>query len=143
MSTNIGTTLSIATGAPATEDATGYNALTWVKIVGVLTVPQIGDTQGDVTSSLLETGRVKHSNGEKTIGNLTITVKDESPDAGMTAVIAAAGAGTTHSFKAAYANGTTKQFYGLVANYQVNEASTSTEAGAQFEIRPNSALLTT
>jgi hypothetical protein len=137
MTTNVGTTLSIATGKPTAEDASSYGALSFVVIEGVLTIPPIGDTAEPNKSSLLKTGRTLNDMGARTLGDLSITFEEVSPDAGMDDVRACVN-DTDYSFKVAYPDGKTKYFYGKVDNIQENEASTSTKRGGSFMIFPNS-----
>lgn len=53
---NIGKTLYVAAALPATNDAEGFEALTWVKVNGVVQGPQFGITHANIDVPDLETG---------------------------------------------------------------------------------------
>lgn len=138
MATNIGTVLAVVAAKPATQSKSGFSALSFIDIEGTLSVPILGMTQASITSNLLKSGLTQHSHGTRTIGEKTIPFKEVSPDAGMTIVRANAGAEQECSFKITYASGRIGYFFGLIADLQENEATTETEAGGTFVIRPNS-----
>lgn len=52
----IGKTIFLAMAAPATNDAQGFAALTWVKVNGVQTLPQLGVSHSNIDVSDLQTG---------------------------------------------------------------------------------------
>lgn len=137
MTTNVGTTLAIATGKPSAEDASSYGALSFDTCEGVLTIPPIGDTGSPAKSSLLKTGRVLNDMGERTLGDLNITFEEVSPDAGMDAVRAAS-TDTDYSFRVTYNSGRIRYFYGKIDNLQENEATANSKAGGSFTIFVNS-----
>lgn len=141
MGTNIGAELSIATGLPATFDQIGYEALTWEPLVGTLNIPAIGDSRSPIKSTLLKTGRTKNSLGSATLGDLTVTFREEATDDGLDDVRAANVTDTDYSFRVSYPNASTRTiyFYGKVTDLKENEATADSEAGGSFMILTNSA----
>lgn len=137
MTTNVGTTLAIATGTPTAEDASSYGVLSFVTIEGVLTIPPIGDTASPSKSDLLKTGRTLNDMGARTLGDLSIGFETVSPDAGMDDVRATT-KDTNYSFKVSYPDGKTKYFYGKVDSIQENEANAGSKRGGTFMIFTNS-----
>ena len=53
---NIGKTLYISAALPATNDDTGFEALTWTKVNGVQSLPQLGVSGANIDVPDLQTG---------------------------------------------------------------------------------------
>jgi hypothetical protein len=83
---HIGKTLWIATAAPATETAAGFAALTWVKVNGVQTLPQIGLTHNNIDVPDLETGIVRGVKGAQVGNDSTATFRMVAADTGQTSI---------------------------------------------------------
>lgn len=136
--TSIGGTLHVVAAEPATENAAGYEALTFVEIGEVVSIGAIGDTSEDVTVTKLKDGRTEHFNGAKDGGSVPVTCVRETGDAGQAIVESGANTNTTHSFKIVDPDGTAFYFYGRLANVQTPERTASTYEGLTFEMRRNS-----
>jgi hypothetical protein len=52
----IGKSLYVSAGLPATNDAAGFQALTWTKVNGLQTLPQVGVSHAAIDVPDLETG---------------------------------------------------------------------------------------
>lgn len=63
---HIGKTLWIAMAHPATHDAAGFAALSWVKVNGVQTLPQLGISHNNIDVPDLESGEVMGLKGAAT-----------------------------------------------------------------------------
>ena len=133
--TFIGSTLSVYAGTPATEDQTGYEALTWVEVGNVVSIGGLGDTSEDVTFDLLKTGRRSHVSGVKDVGEVPVTIEYNRSDAGLTILEAANNGNTTHSFRVTDSDGDDYYFQGLVANMTDNERTASQYKGINFVMR--------
>jgi hypothetical protein len=68
----IGSKVSLVAGLPATFNATGYAALTFVEIKGIVDVGEIGDQQNDIVIDTL-IGRVEHVNGSSDLGEIAVS----------------------------------------------------------------------
>lgn len=136
---SLGTKFKIATGKPATEDQTGYGALTWNTVTGVASLPQRGDTVEDVNEAALADGRVEHFVGAKDGGTLEIPIKFVESDAGQAALESAAGTNTTYSFQEVDADSVATFYYGRVMSLQRREATPSSFKGYVLMIAVNSA----
>ena len=86
---DIGGKMSIASGKPATLDATGFAALSYTQIKGVLNIPENGDTAEDVSEPTLEDGRTEHFYGTKDGGGIDVPLKYIEGDAGQALVLSA------------------------------------------------------
>lgn len=138
--TYVGTTLSGVSGTPASEDASGYTAQSFLEIGKIVSISEVGDTSDDVTVDLLKPGRRGHANGVKDLGEISVVVEVDNSDAGQTLVKAANNTNNSHSFKIADADGEDVYFYGLVANYRDAARSASGYKGASFVIRGQSGV---
>jgi len=133
--TYVGSTLSAFAGAPATEDMSGYTALTLVEVGKILTIGEIGDTSEDVSFDLLKPGRKSHVNGVKDLGEIAVTVEVDNTDTGQTLIRDNANNNTTISFGVTDADGEDVYFQGVIANYRDNERTPNSFKGASFTIR--------
>jgi hypothetical protein len=136
----IGETISCASGTPATEDETGYEALSMDEIGNIISRGELGDTHEDQSATLLKTGRTKHDNGAKDGGVVAFEIDGEDfTDAGLAILDTANGTSTEVSFKSAGPN-QVRYFYGVVRNLKVKQADGSTKAGVMFEVAINSGI---
>lgn len=140
--TYIGSTLAVAVGKPATEDATTYKALAWSDIGKIISIGEVGDSSEDVTIPLLETGRTVHVNGVQDIGDIAITAEFDSDDARQTLMRGASGTNTSYSFRVRDADNNEQYFNAVVADYRVTERTASSFKGIMFAIRGQSAIVT-
>ena len=112
----IGTTLSIVSGSPATEDETGYAALSFVEVGKIVSIGEVGDESEDIAFDLLKPGRRTHVSGVKDLGEIPVTIEYDGADAGQDLIRAANNTNTTHSFLITDPDGEEIYFQGLVAN---------------------------
>lgn len=92
---HIGKTIYVAEALPATNDAAGFQALTWVKVNGVQTLPQLGVTHSDIPVPDLQTGFTAGIKGAGTGNDSTMTFRKVASDAGQEDVRNRANAGGT------------------------------------------------
>lgn len=140
MSTSdITTKLYIATGIPATFDKTGYEALTWVQVKGIVSVGAIGVTDNIIDVPDLETGFTKGVKGARVGTVIPIAMREIKSDAGQAALEAACIAFTEYSFKVLEptASGEVEYISGLPHDWSRNERSTTAYAGFTANIRSN------
>ena len=95
---HIGKTIYIAEALPATNDAAGFAALTWVKVNGVQTLPQLGVTHADIPVPDLQTGFTAGVKGAGTGNDSTMTFRKVASDAGQEDVKNRANAGGTGGY---------------------------------------------
>jgi len=87
---HIGTRLYISTTLPATNDAAGFEALTWTEVKGLIQGPQFGVNDNVIDVPDLSSG---FGSGVKGMGMgqaSEMTFRDVSGDAGQAALLAAA-----------------------------------------------------
>jgi hypothetical protein len=136
----IGTKLFVKAGVPSPLTITGYNALTWVEVKGIVDIGAVGDTQNDITIDTL-IGRVEHVNGSSDLGEIPVTMTFIAADPGQDVVRSGAGTNTYHSFRVQDADGRRAHFVGVLANLQDRPRSSSEYKGQTFAIRGNSAVV--
>jgi hypothetical protein len=90
---NIGKTIFVSPAVPATNNAAGFAALTWTKVNGVQTLPQLGVSHANIDVPDLQSGFVAGVKGAGTGNDSTATFRQIAADAGQVAVRTAANAG--------------------------------------------------
>lgn len=135
--TAAGTKLAISAAAPATEDASGYAALTYTVIGGIEKIGAIGATTNKVEFQPLDGPKQKHK-GSTDFGSLQPSLAHDDADAGQT-LMRTAGEPTNnarYSFKATYPDGAIRYFQGRVFGYPetVDGADTIVMANPVVEI---------
>ncbi len=133
--TFIGSTLSIVSGAPSTEDQSGYEAQTHIEVGKVLSIGEVGDSSEDVTINLLKTGRIEHVNGVKDLGEIAVAINYDRADAGLAILEAANNTNTTHSAKITDTDGDDYYFQCVIANLKTVPRSPSASKGMTFVLR--------
>jgi len=116
--TAAGTKLAISAAPPATEDASGYAALTYTVIGGIEKLGAIGANTNKVEFQPLDGAKQKHK-GSTDFGSLGPTIAHDDEDAGQT-LLRTASAPDNHarySFKATYPDGAIRYFQGRVFGY--------------------------
>jgi hypothetical protein len=118
-----GTTLAISAAAPATEDAAGYNALTWTLIGEITDLGEFGPTANLITHNPIADKITRKLKGAVNYGSMNLTMARDTTDAGQVLLRAAQAANNAYSFRVTFQNGAKSYFKGLVL-------STSTQAGS-------------
>lgn len=135
----LGTVFKVSAAKPATEDQTGYGALTWSTVGGVVSLPQRGDSVEDVNEAVLADGRVEHFIGAKDGGVLEIPIKYIEADAGQGILETGAGSNTVHSFQEVGTDSVASFFYGRIMSIQNRESTPSSFKGYVLMVAVNSA----
>ena len=76
--------LYVATALPATNNAAGFNALTWVKVNGPSVLPKFGMSHNVIEVPDLETGIKTGEKGMASGVEATISVREIASDTGQT-----------------------------------------------------------
>lgn len=92
---HIGKTIYVAEALPASNDAAGFAALTWVKVNGVQTLPQLGVSHANIDVRDLQTGLTTGIKGAGSGNDSTMTFRMVASDAGQEDVRNRANAGGT------------------------------------------------
>ena len=148
---NIGKTLYIATALPANNDAASFEALTWVQVKGVQTLPSLGITHGGIDVSDLGTGFTRGIKGAASGKDSTFTFHKIDGDAGQAsakeraeeaaglgAIKIVAGSGTDSGHGPAPVAGDPVEYaQGYFHSFEKNEGSDTTHEGASVSFKQN------
>lgn len=136
---HIRSVVQIATGAPATFDKAGYEALTWVTINGMVEAPAFASTHADINVPSLGTGRTKIRKGADTGVSSSLAFSTVDSDAGQAAVLAASKAATgEYSLSITDPDDVNVEYCtGIVKDYAPNKPTTTSFAGASANFVPN------
>ena len=113
----IGGFLSVSAATPATFDADGYVALTWVDVGEASEVPEFGAAYSAVTFTPLKTGIVNKFHGELNYGSITIPLGYDPTDAGQIILIAALVSKDEISFRETRSDDTIRYIMGKVMSF--------------------------
>jgi hypothetical protein len=134
--TSAGSRIFIALAAPATFDAAGYAALSWVEIGEVTDIPEYGKEYQLVKFNPLKDKRTRKKKGSYDEGAVTLGMAKVAGDPGHQDLNTAVDDTDPASFKVVYPDGTIEYFQALVMSYKSNIGSVDniTMASAQLEI---------
>ena len=142
--TYIGATLAIATGLPATIDAAGFGALTWVEsAIGTVSIGVIGDTHATVPVSDITIGRAQQLKGEVTGATTNIAfAREEATGGGLIPLQAAFKAASDakhseYSIRVTERGGQLHYIGGPVMNWSNTEMTTGSYAGFTVDVANN------
>lgn len=116
--TAAGTILAVSVAAPATQDAAGYAALTYVVIGEIEKIGAIGATTNKVEFQPLAGPKQKHK-GSTDYGSLQPSLAHDDEDAGQAVLrtLADPENNAKGSFKATYPDGAIRYWQGRVFGY--------------------------
>ena len=133
-----GTTVGASTPAPATIDASGYAALTFVDVGEVVDVGEIGQNYADVTSYNLSGREVTHFKGSTDWSETPITVDNDQTDAGQIILRVhhnGASVDAPVSIKVLHQNGDIEYFQALVYTFTSSSLAQDTIYRANVSMR--------
>ncbi|HEY9581112.1 MAG TPA: hypothetical protein VIR65_14760 [Rhizorhapis sp.] len=122
--TAAGTALALCADTPATEDAVGYAALTFIEVGQVEKIGAIGATFAKVEFQPLKGPKQKHK-GSADYGSLQPSLAHDDEDAGQTLLRTASDDATSklYSVEVTYPDGAKRYFGGRVFGYPENTDS--------------------
>lgn len=142
MTTTIGSTIHIATGAPATNNKAGFDALTFVEIEDVTSIGAISIEQQTSESTPVKTGFTQSVKTSSKGAAMPIAFIGDGSRAGQAAVKAACEASGAFSVKIVNADSTNyKASSGIFYNFANNEISADVEVGATVQFIPNAPFI--
>jgi hypothetical protein len=144
---HIGKTLYVATAHPATNNASGFEALTWVQVKGPITLPQLGVTHSMTDIPDLATGFTSAVKGAAQGVDTTMTFRTVSGDTGQAQAVdndgalsvkIVTGSGADSGDGPAPVTGDAVEYaQGIAHSYQPNQADNSSYEGFQVGFRQN------
>jgi len=138
----IGTVVSISAAAPSAEDQSGYEALSYTEIGGVVSIPEISENAEEGSVVKLKDGITQRYNGARGVASFDISYIYDSADTGQGIVRSNYNGSTEVSIKIAYASGVTKYVWGVLGNLRTQEASANSYHGEMVRVSPSSEAVT-
>lgn len=141
----IGTILYVSNAKPATENAAGYEALTWTAVGEVTELPEHGPASEVVTHVPLATGITQKYHGTLNYGSLAVPYAVDRDDAGQVIMNTVMNTKVRASFKVAWADnpggtsGTVDYYQGKVFSGTRAASSGGANSGSfqvEFETAP-------
>lgn len=149
---HIGKTIYVAKAHPATNDTTGFEAITWVKANGLITLPQLGVSHSMTDIPDLQTGFTSAVKGAAQGVDTTMTFRNVDGDTGQADLKSQAedkdgvlsikivkGSGTDN---APVAGDPVEYAQGIAHSYQPNQGDNSSYEGFQVGFRQNDFTVT-
>lgn len=143
--TSTGVQLGVADETPATNDAAGFGALTFVEVGEVTDLPEYGPNVQVVESQPLATGVTEKFNGFINYGSIALGLELDTEDDGQQVLEAGVPVPpaqfTPHSFEITYPDGTVEYFTGGIFSYTRNPGSANSMVGSTVQVEINSAIV--
>lgn len=118
--TSSGTVFSVSASAPATNDASGFAALTFTQVGEILTLGEFGVMVSPINKDFLDDQVTQKYHGQINAGDLSITVGRASGDAGQAICEAAVTSKAKLSCKVTFSDGSIQYFRAKVFSYTAN-----------------------
>lgn len=137
VATSAGSTIAISIPLPATEDDTGYAALSWDEIGEVESIDEYGITYNPVTFTALKDRRVRKFKGSYDPGDPTISLALDKDDTGQDTAVEARDLDADVAFRVTYQDGSIDYFSGKVMSFTKNIGSVEDITMASMQIGIN------
>jgi len=142
--TSTGTRLYVVAAEPATLDAVGFAALSWVEVGEVTSIGEYGPSVEVVSHQPLATGRTKKLKGFENGGSAPISLARDSSDAGQALLslgVTGVNKNVEHSFKVKYQDDSIDYFTGQIFSYTKNPGGANSVVGSTVQIEINSVIV--
>lgn len=132
--TSAGTTLAVTATAPATYNAAGYAALTWVPIAELTDIGEFGQKYNLVTHNPISSRQTIKRKGSYNNGTLQLKMARAPSDAGQALLVAAANSDASYSYRVTLQDGTKLYFTAQAMGYATMVGSVDTITGASLDL---------
>jgi len=142
--TSTGTLVSLVAGDPATFDASGYGAQTFVLVGEVIDLPEYGPKVQVVESNPLATGVTEKFKGFINYGSQSMGLEFDSTNAGQLVMIAAVEGATKnqqHSVKIEYSDGSIDFYSARLFSYTKAPGSANSMVGSTVQVEINTPIV--
>lgn len=136
-----GASLKISASAPATFDATGYNALTMTTVGEVVDLSEFGREYNLITHNPIATRGTQKLKGSFNEGSISLQLGLDTDDAGQILLKAAASSDANYSFLVTTQNGDKYYFQAKVMSFKtgVGPVDSVTSATVSLELTTSAA----
>lgn len=142
--TSAGATLAVVAAQPATEDQTGYEALTYTSVGEISDMGAFGATYELVTFNDIGTRKTRKFKGTVNYGSMQLTLGRDPSDAGQTVLIDGADGAeidTVHSFKVTLQDGSVQYFQGKIMSYETQVGAANNIVSANTAVELDSTII--
>jgi hypothetical protein len=142
--TSTGTLLAVVAAQPATVDAAGFGALTFVNVGEVTDLPEYGASAEVVTHQPLATGITQKYKGFINNGSMSVSVGYSADDAGQNVLalgVTGINKNVEHSFRVTYQDGSIDYFTGKIFSYTKAPGSANSVVSSTVQIEINSVIV--
>jgi hypothetical protein len=109
--TSAGTTVGISATLPASENITGFDAITYTLIGELSEVPEFGEEYAEATFIPLATGVVRKAKGSQNSGSVSLSMAYVKDDAGRAILKAALADRDSYSFEVSVRGSTDRRWF--------------------------------
>lgn len=136
-----GASIKISAGAPATYDATGYNALTFTTVGEVVDLGEFGREYNLITHNPIATRGTQKLKGSFNEGSISLQLGLDTDDAGQVLLKAAVASDSNYSFLVTTQNGDKYYFQAKAMSFKtgVGSVDSVTSATVSLELTTSSA----
>ena len=138
---SVGSTLQAVATAPATYDASGYAALTWVSVGEIKDIPAFGKSRNSIPFTPLASGVTQKYAGITDAGKISLTFLSNTDDAGQIILKTGLGSSSPISIKVTSQNGDVYYFRAIVLSFKlaIGDANGLTMATCDLDITATTA----
>ena len=115
--------IAISAVLPATDDAAGYNVLTWAAIGEVTDLGEFGREYATVTHNPVASRRTIKRKGSYNDGTMALQLALDRDDAGQILVKTALASDANKAFRITYQDGSKDYFSAMVMSFKTNVGS--------------------
>lgn len=139
--TSAGTTIAISAALPATDDAMGYNALTWTAIGEVTDLGEFGREYATVTHTPVASRRTIKRKGSYNNGTMALQLALDRDDAGQVLVKTALASDANKAFRITYQDGSKDYFSAMVMSFKTNVGSVDQILSGSINLEINTDII--
>ncbi len=132
--TTAGSTFAISAGAPATLDASGYNALTYTVVGEVTDIGEVGREYNLVNHNPIASRKTQKLKGSYDPGTINLQFGRDFADAGQTLMRTASLDDNTYSVRITLQNGKKLYFRALVTTFKTNLGNVDSITGGTADL---------
>ena len=139
----LGTRLFVSATLPATQDAAGYEALTWTEVDEITGLGTFGASAAEIAHNAINRGYTQYVKGQIDYGTLTVGMAGSKGDAGQAILKSGADGANVrlpHSVKILDASGDALYSYGPILSHQYSYEGGAI-VGASSSIRMSAPLI--
>lgn len=132
--TSAGTTIHVSATLPTTYDATGFAALTWIKVGEVVDAGNYGKKYNLVTHNPLDDRKTVKRKGSYNNGTMSLKMARVPSNTGQAALITAQSSDDPIAVKITLQDGTIDYFEAVVMGYQTEVGSVDNITSATVDL---------